>query len=345
MARSLKSGKTVIRIEDLKVSFQTSKGTAHAVNGLSFSVQEGETLCLVGESGAGKSVTGFSIIQLLNNGLPSSKIRQSGSIQFCRRNGKTVELLNASRDSLLPLRGNELSMIYQEPMNSLNPVYCCGEQIAEVFIRHAGISRQEAMGKSLELLEMVGIPDSKRVLQAYPHEISGGMQQRVIIAMALALHPKLLIADEPTTAVDVTIQAQVLNLLKRIQKDSGTSILFITHDIGVVAQLADRVAVMYAGRIVETADVFSIFKNPLHPYTRGLLLATPAHTDVESSSGELETIPGSMPNSYDLIDGCAFRPRCKYADKRCMTLPELENSAEGRQVRCWRSGELGDFSL
>ena len=265
----------VLEVRDLSVKFMMDTGTVLAVNSANFDIGRGETVCVVGETGAGKSVTALSVMRLLGAGGVSHRARLDGDIVFRPGNDREYHILSLDKSELQTIRGRLISMIYQEPMNSLNPVYSCGNQIAEMLVTHAQKTKSEAMLVAENVLESVGIPDPRRVLKSYPHELSGGMQQRVMIAMALVLHPALLIADEPTTAVDVTIQAQILNLFKEIQRTSGTSILFITHDISVVAQLADRVVVMYAGGTVEIGSVYDVFRNPLHPYTKGLLKSIP----------------------------------------------------------------------
>jgi ABC-type dipeptide/oligopeptide/nickel transport system ATPase component len=270
----------VLDVRDLSVRFEMDTGNVQAVNGANFNVRRGETVCVVGETGAGKSVTAFSVMRLLGAGGVSRRARLEGDIVFRPRDDKEYHILSLDTHEMLAIRGRHISMIYQEPMNSLNPVYTCGDQIAEVLVHHDQKTKKEAMLVAEEILNSVGIPDISRVLKSYPHELSGGMQQRVMIAMALVLHPTLLITDEPTTAIDVTIQAQILNLLQQIQQNSNTSILFITHDVSVVAQIADRVVVMYAGYTVEVGSVFDVFRNPLHPYTKGYPIRRPFQWDV-----------------------------------------------------------------
>ena len=335
----------VLEVRDLSVKFMMDTGTVLAVNDASFHINAGETVCLVGETGAGKSVTAFSVMRLLGAGGVSHRARLTGDIILKLGDGSEYHILSLEQEELQAVRGHLVSMIYQEPMTSLNPVYTCGNQIAEVLIHHARKSKREAMAVAEDVLKSVGIPDASRVLEAYPHELSGGMKQRVMIAMALALHPVLLIADEPTTAVDVTIQAQILNLFKEIQRTSGTSILFITHDVSVVAQLADRVVVMYAGRTVETGSVYNVFGNPLHPYTKGLLQSLPKPPKPGEKPERLTSIPGTVPNPAALPPGCPFHPRCGWADDRCRSLmPGVDTADTGQTVMCWHWQELREAS-
>ena len=296
--------KKILEVRDLRIHFKTYAGIVQAVRGVNFELFEGETLAIVGESGSGKSVTSNALMKLIPE--PPGKY-ESGKIVF---EGK--DLLQFSEKDMLSIRGNEISMIFQDPMTALNPTMKIGKQITEVLLKHKKVgSRGEAKTRALELLMEVGIPFPEKRYKAYPHELSGGMRQRVVIAIALAANPKLLIADEPTTALDVTIQAQILELMKEIQRTSNTSIIFITHDLGVVANVADRVAVMYAGQIVEYGTVEDIFYNPKHPYTWGLLGSMP---DLNNTAGELlRAIPGSPPNLIDPPKGCAFAPRNEFA--------------------------------
>ena len=335
----------VLEIRDLSVKFVMDTGTVLAVNGANFTIGRGETVCVVGETGAGKSVTAFSVMRLLGAGGVSRRARMHGDIVFRPGDGTEYHILSLETAEMQAIRGRLISMIYQEPMNSLNPVYTCGNQIAEVLIYHGKKPQREAMSAAEEILASVGIPDAGRVLKSYPHELSGGMQQRVMIAMALALHPALLIADEPTTSVDVTIQAQILNLFQRIQQTSGTSILFITHDVSVVAQLADRVVVMYAGRTVEIGSVYDVFRSPLHPYTKGLLKSIPKQTEPGERLERLTPIPGTVPNPAALPSGCPFHPRCDSAEERCQeSMPGIDTAANGQTVMCWRWKELQAIS-
>jgi oligopeptide/dipeptide ABC transporter ATP-binding protein len=313
-------------VTDLKTTLFTRRGEMKAVDGLSLKVAAGETVALVGESGCGKSLSALSIMRLLPN--PPARI-VGGAV---RLNGR--DLVALSEESMLDIRGKEIGMIFQDPMSSLNPVATVGKQIAEVLTTHLDIGPSEARQQSLRLLEQVGMPDAERRLGAYPHQLSGGMCQRVMIAMAIACNPTVLIADEPTTALDVTVQAQVLTLLKRLQADAGMAMIFITHDLGVVAETADRVVVMYAGRKVEEAAVDDLFERPLHPYTAGLIGATP--TPGAERVARLADIPGMVPALNALPKGCAFAPRCPRAMERCREeQPELKELLPGRQAACF----------
>jgi oligopeptide/dipeptide ABC transporter ATP-binding protein len=318
----------VIEVRNLKTYFFTEDGVVKAVDGVDFYVRPGEVLGLVGESGCGKSVTSLSIMRLI--GAPGKVI--DGEIIF---EGK--DLLKTSEAEMIQVRGNRISMIFQQPQTALNPVFKVGEQIAEVLEIHQGMSREAGLARAVELLQMVGIPEPERRAQAYPHELSGGMAQRVMIAMGLACVPKLLIADEPTTALDVTIQAQILDLMHNLRQNIGTAIILITHDLGVVAEMCERVAVMYAGQIVEQADVKTIFANPMHPYTRGLIGSTPVLGNLKH---RLEVIPGSVPNLVNLPSGCRFAPRCRAREEHGLQIctvqaPELEQAETDHKVRCW----------
>ncbi len=317
----------LLEVKDLHTSFKTKRGIVRAVNGVSYSVDAGRTLGLVGESGSGKSVSAMSILRLLD----SNGYIESGEILF---NGK--ELTKLSINDMYKIRGNEISVIFQEPMTSLNPVFTVERQVAEPFIIHQGMNKREANKKVVEMLADVKIPNPEVVAKQYPHQLSGGMRQRVMIAMALACKPKLLIADEPTTALDVTIQAQILRLMNELKQEHGTSILFITHDLGVINQMADDVAVMYCGQVVEMSPVRNIFAGGqfMHPYTEGLLNSIP-RLDV-SSDTRLESIPGSVPHPLNLPKGCKFAPRCKYATERCLQEePQLTQISEDQQIRCF----------
>ncbi len=318
----------LLEVRNLKTYFFTEDGVVKAVDGVDFTVRRGEILGLVGESGCGKSVTSLSIMRLV--GIPGKIV--DGEIFFEGRS-----LLGLSEDEMVDMRGNRMSMIFQQPQTSLNPVFKIGDQVAEVFQIHQNIGKEEAWERAVELLRLVGIPDAENKAHAFPHEMSGGQAQRVMIAMALALSPQLLIADEPTTALDVTIQAQILDLMRDLQKRTNTSVILITHDLGVIAEMADRVAVMYAGRIVEQADVRTIFEQPMHPYTKGLIASVPVLGRV---TDRLETIPGSVPNLVNLPPGCQFAPRCKaridYQLAICTEIePDLIPVGEGHIVRCW----------
>ncbi|SHG72198.1 ABC transporter ATP-binding protein [Pollutimonas bauzanensis] len=330
-----------IAVQSLSTSFLTDRGRVQSVSDVSFSIPAGSTLALVGESGSGKSVTSLSLMGLHAR---TSHPRVDGKAMFLRRNGERVSLLDLPARQLRSLRGNEMAMIFQEPMTSLNPLLTVGEQIAEATRLHLGHDRKQAMAHARRMLDLVEIPDAARRVQAYPHELSGGMRQRVMIALAMACTPTLLIADEPTTALDVTIQAQILALIGRLQKESGMSVLFITHNLGVVAQYASDVAVMYAGRIVETGDVRRVFASPAHPYTRALLNCLPAmakKANVRDAYGRLRlaAIEGQVSSPFNMPPGCAFSPRCPLADGQCdASAPGLSRLADGGgQVRCFKA--------
>ncbi len=331
--------RTLLEVKDLRVHFFTDEGVVKAVDGVSFSIRKGETLAVVGESGSGKSVTSLAIMRLIPT--PPGRI-VAGEILFRGKDGEVRDLARASEEEMRRIRGNDIAMIFQEPMTSLNPVYTVGDQIAEAIMLHQGKSRKEALELAAEMLELVGIPEPKKRLANYPHQMSGGMRQRVMIAMALSCRPSLLIADEPTTALDVTIQAQILDLMRKLQEEFGMSILFITHNLGVVAEMADRVVVMYAGRVVEEAEAVPLFKDPLHPYTQGLLHSVPRLDLAAEKKERLEAIPGNVPNPLYLPSGCAFHPRCKhYREGLCdREVPPLEATGDGRQVRCVRWREI-----
>ena len=316
-----------LNIQNLKVSFDTPKGKLTAVNGISFHLNQGETLALVGESGCGKTVTALSILRLLPE--PPAEI-SSGKILFSGQN-----LLSLNAKALQDLRGRSISMIFQDPMTSLNPVLTIGEQMAETLLRHTTMNRQEALQKSADLLSRVELPSAKEKLTYYPHQLSGGMRQRVMIAMALACAPRVLIADEPTTALDVLIQAQILELLENLKKENGMSILIITHDLGVVAEIAQRVLVMYAGEIVESGPVRALLDNPLHPYTKGLIASVPKLRGLNKKRTRLEEIPGNVPSLDQRPSGCAFHPRCAWAIEKCKTQkPQLRKTDNQRQWSC-----------
>ena len=316
----------LLEINDLNVSFQTNGGEIHAVRGASFHVDRGEILAIVGESGCGKSVTAQAIMGMIPK--PYGKIK-NGKILF-----KENELTKFSKKEFQKIRGSEIGMIFQDPMTSLNPTMKIGRQIDEVLIKNQNLSRNEAKQRTIELLNLVGIPDAFNRYSEYPHEFSGGMRQRVVIAMALACNPDLIIADEPTTALDVTIQAQILDLLKKIQLEKNSSIMLITHDLGVVAEVADRVAVMYAGMVVESGTVHEIFESPKHPYTLGLLHSVPK---LELSKKErLVPIEGAPPDLFSPPKGCPFAARCPYTMEVCIEqIPEIETFTENHHARCW----------
>ncbi len=327
----------VLDIKGLRTVFAIGGANVPAVQDLDLTIEAGETVALVGESGSGKSVTSLSIMGLL----PRKVGRiAAGSLALKRKSGDRVELETLDAEALRQIRGNDIGMIFQEPMTSLNPVYTVGEQIAEPIRIHLGRSRREAAEAAVQLLANVGIPDPARRATQYPHELSGGMRQRVTIAMALACDPQLLIADEPTTALDVTIQAQILDLLAKLQRERGMAMLFITHNLGVVAEIADRVAVMYAGRIVETGPVSEVFSHPRHPYTKGLLRSLPRLGEavkLKRDNQPLPTIAGSVPSLRNLPKGCAFADRCDYVIPACReAVPPLLDTGPGRQARCIR---------
>jgi len=321
--------KSLLRVENLKTHFHTRDGIVRAVDGVSFEVGAGETLAIVGESGCGKSVTSMSILRLLP--MPPARIAD-GRIEFDGRN-----LLELSEPEMRKVRGNAISMIFQEPMTSLNPVLTIGRQIAEALVLHRGMSQKEATARAIEMLRKVHIPEAERRITQYPHELSGGMRQRVMIAMALACGPRLLIADEPTTALDVTIQAQILELMRELHRETGAAIILITHDLGVVAEMAQRVVVMYAGRKVEEAPIEELFANPRHPYTRGLLGSMPHLGDSVNETGKrLVEIPGMVPSLKDPAPGCLFAPRCPNVIDRCTRdAPPLERHGAGHWAACW----------
>lgn len=318
----------LLEVDDLHTFFKTKKGIVKAVNGVSYRVEPGKTLGIVGESGSGKSVSAMSILKLLDG----NGYIDSGTITFKGRN-----LAECTINDMYQIRGNEISVIFQEPMTSLNPVYTIEKQLNEVYLTHQKITKKEASEKSLEMLKAVKIPNPESVLKQFPHQLSGGMRQRVMIAMALACEPSLLIADEPTTALDVTIQAQILKLMNELKKEKGTSILFITHDLGVINQMADEVAVMYCGQVVEMCKARTIFAKETtcsHPYTEGLMTSIPR---LDTPVGaRLEAIPGAVPHPLDLPKGCKFAPRCKYATEKCLNEePKLELAEDNHLIRCF----------
>ncbi len=327
---------TILQIEELQTHFFTALGTVRAVDGVSYSLGSSETLGVVGESGCGKSVTALSILRLVAN--PPGRI-VGGAIRFQGKN-----LLDLSESEMEAIRGNAISMIFQEPMTSLNPLYTVGRQIAEAVALHQGLSKRDAMDKAVEMLRRVYIPEPEKRVHAYPHQMSGGMRQRVMIAMALSCNPKVLIADEPTTALDVTIQAQILDLMRELQETFGTAIILITHDMGVVAENADRVVVMYAGRKVEEGPADVLFDQPGHPYTKGLLgsiphLDTAARTDTRRA--RLNEIKGMVPSLFNLPRGCSFAPRCSLASDQCQArAPGLEEHRPGHWIACWHADRL-----
>ena len=318
----------LLDVRDLQTVYETEGGPVRVVDGVSLRVARGETLAIVGESGCGKSQTCLSILRLI---APPGRIA-GGTVLF-----RNEHLLAKSTKEMQAIRGNKISMIFQEPMTSLNPVFTVGAQLAEAIRLHQGLSRREAAARAVEALRLVGIPAPERRVRDYPHQLSGGMRQRVMIAMALFSHPDLLIADEPTTALDVTIQAQILELMKDLRERLGMSIILITHDLGVVAEMAERVVVMYGGRVVESADVFSLFAAPGHPYTEGLLNAMPR---MDQSREVLPVIPGNVPDPRHLPQGCRFHPRCPYATELCRRSdPPLQEVVPGRAVACHFAAE------
>jgi oligopeptide/dipeptide ABC transporter ATP-binding protein len=323
MAHRTADGGELLAVDGLRTHFFTQDGVVKAVDGISFAIRHGETLGVVGESGCGKSITALSVMRLIER---PGKIVE-GTIRLAGR-----DLLAFSDEEMRDVRGNAISMIFQEPMTSLNPVYTCGDQISETVSLHEGIPRREASDRAIEMLGQVGIPDAKRRAREFPHQLSGGMRQRVMIAMALSTNPELLIADEPTTALDVTIQAQILELMKALRERNRMAIMLITHDLGVIAEMADHVVVMYAGKIVEAADVNTVFERPHHPYAKGLLASLPRMGERRK---RLEVIQGVVPNPLNLPTGCLFKRRCRYAMPVCDTPPPLQEIEIGHLSRCW----------
>ena len=325
----------LLELRELQTHFFTDDGVVRAVDGVSFALQPGETLAVVGESGSGKSVTSLSILRLVAT--PPGRI-VGGEVRFRGR-----DLLALPDAEMRAIRGKEISMIFQEPMTSLNPVYTCGEQILEVLMLHEKLDRATARARTVDLLRMVGIPSPEQRVDEYPHQMSGGMRQRIMIAMALACRPALLIADEPTTALDVTIQAQILDLLQQLRRELGMAVLLITHDLGVVAETADRVAVMYAGQVVEYCDVRPAFRATRHPYTAGLLASLPR---LGAETERLRVIPGNVPNPARFPSGCRFHPRCPIAVERCRTeMPLLRDVGGGHLARCFRAEEIASGAV
>ena len=320
----------LLQVTNLKITFKTEEGNLTAVNGVTFHVDHGEIVGLVGESGCGKSVTSESILGLLDK----KRTRCEGEIRYKDRN-----LLELSEDRMREIRGNEISMIFQDPMSSLNPVFTIGDQIAEAIMIHQKVDRKEALNRAVEMLRLTGIPSPETRIREYPHQLSGGMRQRVMIALALSCRPSLLIADEPTTALDVTIQNQILELIKSLKEELNMGVLLITHDLGVVAETCSRVLVMYLGQIIEEADVESLFETPLHPYTQGLLKSVP---QPDGDRGRrLHVIKGTVPSLDKIPQGCRFAPRCEYATDKCRQQdPELEAAGSSHRVRCWHYKEI-----
>ena len=321
----------VLSVKDLKTRFNTQDGTVHAVNGVSFELRRGELLGVVGESGSGKSVTMMSLLKLIP--MPPGEI-VGGQAEF-----EDIDLIQVDGSDMQKIRGGKIGFIFQDPMTSLNPVLTVGRQIKESLDLHTDLDKKQKQARAVELLEMVGIPDPEQRLKAYPHEMSGGMRQRVVIAIALACEPQVIIADEPTTALDVTIQAQIIDQVRILRETLGTAVIWITHNLGVIAGLADRVVVMYGGRIVEVAPVKPLYGKPQHPYTQGLLRSLPRLDRDE----ELESIPGTPPNMYSEPTACSFAPRCKFAFDKCTTeIPPLTTVGDGHEVACWFDVDKGE---
>ena len=326
----------LLEVEKLQTHFRTEHGVSRAVNGVSFHLDAGETLAIVGESGCGKSVTAMSILRLI----PSPPGKSAGSIRFQGR-----DLLELPEPEMRKIRGNDISMIFQEPMTSLNPVLTIGRQITETLVLHQKLDKSAATARAIEMLRLANIPEPERRVTQYPHELSGGMRQRVMIAMALACDPKLLIADEPTTALDVTVQAQILDLMRQLKEKTGTAIILITHDLGVVAEMAERVIVMYAGKVVEQASVEDLFARPQHPYTRALLGSMPRLADGSGEHKRLAEIPGVVPALTRKIDGCIFAPRCAQAAEHCRAhYPPLEEKSEKHWAACWQAPRVKEHA-
>jgi len=329
------SDRNVLEVQGLTVRFDTSERSVVAVKDLGFHVRAGEVLAIVGESGSGKSVTSLSVMRLIEHG---GGTIASGKISFTRRNGGKLDLAKAADSVMRTIRGGEISMIFQEPMTSLNPVFSVGTQVAEAVMLHQGLSHAEAEAEALRMLELVRIPEAKQILKRYPHQLSGGMRQRVMIAMALSCKPSLLIADEPTTALDVTIQAQILQLIRQLQEEMGMAVIFITHDMGSIATMADRVIVMYAGRCVESGTAEDILLDPRHPYTQGLIACIPhLCRDGDRRHAPLREIPGMVPSIRDIGPGCAFAPRCALAKPACSTERPPFTTSGGRGTACFRA--------
>ncbi|WP_461204799.1 ABC transporter ATP-binding protein [Clostridium sp. DL1XJH146] len=321
----------LLKVNHLQTAFKVEDRDVVAIEDVNFNLEKGKTTGIVGESGCGKSVTSFSIIQLLG---------KNGRVTGGEVNFKGKNLLDLSDKEIRDIRGNKISMIFQEPMTSLNPLFTIGNQMIESIMLHLKMKKKEAKGYAIDMLKQVGIPRAEKIIDQYPHTLSGGMRQRVMIAMALSCKPELLIADEPTTALDVTIQAQILDLIKKLQKDMDMTVLLITHDLGVIAEMADKVIVMYAGQVVEEADVFTLFDNPVHPYTKALMKSIP-HIDIKEEK-RLESIPGTVPSLFNMVEGCRFHTRCPYVTEKCMKqMPKLNKIKENHFSRCWLTGEEG----
>ena len=332
---------TILKVEDLSTQFDTAEGVVRAVNGISFEVKSGETLAVVGESGSGKSVTALSILRLL--AIPPARIT-SGHVWY-----QDKDLLMLAEAEMRDIRGNHISMIFQEPMTSLDPVMKVGKQVAESIRLHQAVSMRKALDRAVTALDLVGIPEPAQRAREYPFQLSGGMRQRVMIAMAMSCNPQLLIADEPTTALDVTIQAQIIKLMGDLKERLGTAIILITHDLGVVAEMAQKVVVMYAGRTVEEGTVDSLFHRPMHPYTVGLMGSVPrlySSLDADGDGERLQEIAGTVPSLREEIVGCAFAPRCDFATDRCrQEAPPLEEKQNGHRAACWESQRLLDYHV
>ena len=323
----MENKEVVLKIKNLNMGFKTDYGYLPIIHDINYEIYSGETLGVVGESGCGKPVTSLCIMRLLNGGVVEGEIEQDDQ-----------NLLTLSEKKMQAIRGNQIAMIFQEPMTSLNPVFTVGYQLTEALRRHQGMNKKDAWARAIEMLDLVRIAEPDQRMKEYPYQLSGGMRQRVMIAMALACRPRLLIADEPTTALDVTIQAQVLDLMRGLQKELGTSILFITHDLGVIREMADRVIVMYCGEIMEEATVTDLFKDPKHPYTSGLLSTLPKY----GQPGELPTIEGMVPPAGEFPVGCVFSPRCPYATEECKNVkPQMQTLENGHRVRCFRYAKEG----
>jgi peptide/nickel transport system ATP-binding protein len=333
----------VLTVEELEVGFSAGGRTIRAVNGMSFSIAPGETLAIVGESGSGKSTTGLALMGLVEK---TKQIRISGRVRLKSKSGRVCDVLELPARALRQVRGNDIAMIFQEPMSSLNPVYSVGAQIAEAVALHRNVGRAEGLARALALLEQLGVPNPDKCMVSYPHQLSGGMRQRVMIAMALSCEPRLLIADEPTTALDVTVQAQIIELLKEAQAQTGMAIIFITHNLGIVSEMADRTLVMYAGEVVESVSATELFERPRMPYTAALLRSLPRLDVDRPPAAKLAAIPGGVPNAGALPSGCRFHPRCAhFLAKTCDTArPVLEACAPGHWVRCHRWRDISDFA-
>jgi oligopeptide transport system ATP-binding protein len=333
----------VLAVDDLEVGFSVGGRTIRAVNGVSFSIMPGETLAIVGESGSGKSTTGLALMGLIER---TKRIYISGRVRLKSKTGRVCDVLELPARALRQVRGNDIAMIFQEPMSSLNPVYSIGAQIGEAIALHRRLSGADRLARALELLEQLGVPNADKCLVSYPHQLSGGMRQRVMIAMALSCEPRLLIADEPTTALDVTVQAQIIELLREVQAQTGMAIIFITHNLGIVSEIADRMLVMYAGEVVESVSAAELFERPGMPYTAALLQSLPRLDADRPPTAKLAAIPGGVPNAGALPSGCRFHPRCAHFLARTCDAarPTLEACAPGHWVRCHRWRDISDFA-